>query len=184
MIMMQNIYIISILALVTLFGCNTSTSSYIEKQEEAPLDKLALDNGIYLIKHEFSDSTDFDFEKKVIIPFSLDFLDSNTTNQPIMLEIDTTEFVPLDLAEKPTGIEQKDKRIHLMLTLSDAARIQLANFTERHINKRVAIVIGNKAVTKHKIRTRIEGGRLQITRCTDNACKYLLVELRNNYKQD
>lgn len=115
-----------------------------------------------------------------MIPFSHDFLDENEEGQPVMLEVGTSEFVALELAEEPEGIEQPDKRINLMLTLSDNATEQLANFTEKNLDRHVAIVIGGKAVTIHKIRTRIEGGKMQITRCTDNACKYLLLDLQKN----
>lgn len=137
-------------------------------------------NGMYLILEEYSELPESPPDN-FVVSYSRDFLDSNTTGQPLYLEIDTTEFVRFDLSEEPKGIEQPDQRINLMLTLSNSASDQLADFTEKHVNERVAIVIGNKAVTKHKVRTRIEGGKLQITRCTDNACKHLLMELRENY---
>ena len=69
-----------------------------------------------------------------------------------------------------------------MLTLTDSAKDRLANFTGDHINDWVALVIDGNAVTMHKIRERIEDGRLQITRCTDNACAMLFVALQDNVK--
>ena len=87
--------------------------------------------------------------------------------------------MPLALAEKPKGIEQEDQRINLLLTLTGTASEELADFTEKHLDKRIAMVIGGKAFTKHKIRSRIEGGKIQITRCTDNACKFLYMELQD-----
>lgn len=67
-----------------------------------------------------------------------------------------------------------------MLTLTEGASERLADFTEVHINHRIALVIAGDAVTIHKVRTRIEGGKLQITRCTDNACSFLFVALQDN----
>ena len=180
--MINKFSLLVLLIFITLCSCNTSDSKLENKAEEAISNEVKIKNGIYLILNEYTDSSNIE-SANVIIPFSFDFLDSNTVDQPLLLEIDTAEFVRLDLAEEPSGVEQKDKRINLMLTLSNEARVQLADFTEKHLKERVAIVIGGKAVTKHKVRERIDGGRLQITRCTDNACKYLLVELKSNYKE-
>lgn len=143
---------------------------------------VSLENGIYLILEEFESEPSPD-QTGSIVRFDHGFLDGNTQGQPIYLEIDTRELVSLDLAEKPEGIPQKDKRLNLMLTLSENGKQQLADFTRKHLNKRVAIVIGGRAVTKHKVRTVIDGGRLQISRCTDNACEHLLFELKENYSK-
>ena len=176
-----------ITVLFILFACSSASDQQVEEiptipvEKEIPLTPVKepkIKNGLYLILHEYADSAAANPEG-IIVPFSHDFLDDNLAGQPTLLEIDTSEFVRLDLAHEPQGIEQEDKRINLMITLSDEASIQLANFTEKHLKERVAIVIGGKAVTKHKVRSRIEGGKLQITRCTDNACKYLLLELKN-----
>lgn len=135
-----------------------------------------IENGLYLILNEYAEvPTD---ASATVMAYSHDFLEGNAAGQPTFLEIDTSEFVRLDLAHDPEGVEQADKRINLMITLTDEASEQLADFTEKHIKGTVAIVIGGKAVTKHKVRSRIEGGKLQISRCTDNACKFLLLELK------
>ena len=141
-----------------------------------------LDNGIYLILEELEIEPSPNHMGSVV-RFDHGFLDSNTEGQPIYLQIDANEMVSLDLAEKPEGIPQEDKRLNLMLTLSENGKQQLADFTTKHLNKRVAIVIGGRAVTKHKVRTVIDGGKLQITRCTDNACEHLLLELKENYRE-
>lgn len=148
-----------------------SSSSEIQK---------GLANGIYLLEDQFKDTISYTGEDQ-IIPYVHDFLDSTSEEEIYFFVIDTTEFIPLDLKEKPEGVAQKDQRIHLMLSLSDVAAQQMASFTEKHIGKHIALVIGGKAYTKHKIREKITGGKLQISRCTDNACEQLLVELKNNY---
>lgn len=164
-----------------VFGSCLNDTNKLE-QDNLSNKEASIKNGIYLILNEYADSLALKNPKGLVIPFSHSFLDSNTKDQPLWLEIDTTEYVSLELAEKPNGEEQADKRINLTLTLTDKAKAQLADFTGRHVMDRVAIVIGGQAVTKHKVRERIDGGRLQIVRCTDNACQYLLMELKKSYK--
>lgn len=144
-----------------------------------PMDKTAaIPNGIYLILHEEASFTN---QHGLTVPFSTDFLEGNEEGQPTDLVIDTSEFVPLDLKHEPEGLVQPDKRIHLLLTLSDIATEDLAEFTGKHLGRHIAIVIGGKAVTMHKVRSKIDSGKLQITRCTDNACEHLLVELKKGF---
>lgn len=161
--------LISVVIVIAAIGC-TTTDKKVKTTS-------GLENGIYLVLNDYKG--EIPDTENAVIEYSHDFLDENEQGQPVYIEIDTSDFVKLDLADEPDGIEQEDKRINLMLTLNNFAAEQLADFTEKNLNKRVAIVIGGKAVTMHKVRTRIEGGKLQITRCTDNACKYLLIELQN-----
>lgn len=137
-------------------------------------------DGFYLILNESYDTNFTATEAGTVIGFDHKFLDDNTNEQPFRLEVLTDEFVPLTLERKPEGIEQEDKRINLMLSMTDSASVKLEAFTEKYVNRKTCIVVGGKAVTMHKIREKIVGGRLQITRCTDNACQYLLLELEDN----
>jgi len=50
-------------------------------------------------------------------------------------------------------------------------------FTRAHLGGKVAMVIDGEIVTLHKIRSVITGGKLQITRCTDNACEVIRAKL-------
>ncbi len=159
-----------VLLSILMYSC-----SGIEK--ESTDISTSYENGLYLILDEFPEKEDVT-DWKNTVEFSLDFLEGNREGQPLYLQLDTSDFVPLDLAVEPHGITQPDKRINLMITLTEAAGEKLAEFTEDHIMDRVAIVIGGKAVTKHKVRSKIDSGKLQITRCTDNACEHLLVELK------
>jgi hypothetical protein len=58
--------------------------------------------------------------------------------------------------------------------------VPLEKFTRRHVGQQVAIVIGDRVVTVHKVREPIVGDRLQITRCTDNGCDVLFSALKND----
>ena len=139
-----------------------------------------LPDGIYLILGKHIAQPREDQVEGRLIKFSHHFLDENDKDQPHFLDVHPSEFVPLALSETPDSVTQPDDRIHLMLTLAETSQKQLARFTGKHVDRHVAIVIGQEAMTMHKIRMKITGGKLQITRCTDNACEYLFYELQDN----
>ncbi len=92
--------------------------------------------------------------------------------------VDTTEFVPLQLAGKPNIERQSDLKKLLSITLSQVAYEKMKTFSAKRVMKQVAIVIGGKVITVHKIREAITGPGVQITRCDDNACDYLLLKMK------
>lgn len=192
---MKHLIVITI-ALISLLGCQNEKSEKEEKsfQKEAsnqvkpqpdtivniPSGNSTVEDGFYLILNTSEDSSIYENATNQVISFSHDFLEGNREGQPIYIEIDTAQYVPLHLSKAPKGVEQKDKRINLFLNMTEHSGQQLEEFTAQHVNQKTCIVVGGKAVTMHKIREKITGGKLQITRCTDNACKHLLVELKDN----
>jgi hypothetical protein len=173
-----------------LFGCNNNENPNLSSNENRKNNNINaegpqhntnnIEDGFYLVINTWEDSTSIIPSTGKIISYSRDFLGDNTSGQPLFIEVNTSEFVPLKLSKKPKGIEQEDKRINLLLSMTDSAGAMLEKFTEKHVTKRICIVIDGEAVTLHKIREKITGGRLQIARCTDNACQHLLVELEDN----
>ncbi len=155
----------------------------VENIINTPQPRIAapIEDGIYLILNEFMDSSDVSITSGRIIPYSHDFLEGNREGQALFFEVDTSDFVGLNLSEEPEGIEQPDERLNLMLTLTDSSGLDLERFSEKNIDQHICIVIGGAAVTSHKVREKVIGGKLQITRCTDNACEHLLLELKDNY---
>jgi preprotein translocase subunit SecD len=65
----------------------------------------------------------------------------------------------------------------LSVTLSREQVKPLEDFTRAHLGGSVAILLDGEVISKHKVRAVVEGGRLQITRCGDNACDVLLAKL-------
>jgi hypothetical protein len=118
-------------------------------------------------------------ENEAIITFS-DLFMEKTDPGALYLIIDQSDFVPMNLAEKPEKVLEEDNRSRLLLTLTDEAKIKLAAFTKSHLNHHTCIVVNGKALTMHKVRTVIDGGKMQITRCTDNACEILYPILEKN----
>lgn len=166
---------------------DSNTNNSVEQDSvEKELYSLAIshpEDGIYHVLKTYEDSSLIPETHGPIIFYNTRLLDSNNQDQPSWFEIDTVDFVPMKLKAAPEGIEQEDKRINLLLSLTDTTGQILEKFTEKYVDERIAIVIGGDAVTIHKIREKIIGGKLQITRCTDNACEKLLIELEDNVVQ-
>jgi hypothetical protein len=74
---------------------------------------------------------------------------------------------------------QRDDRgwTSLNVTLAPQHVKALEHFTRAHLDSVVAIVIDGEIITMHKVRTVIEDGKAQITRCSDDACRSLLLKL-------
>lgn len=96
------------------------------------------------------------------------------------IRIDLDNYIPLQLAQPPERVIQEDGRSNLHLTLTRKAKCRMRKLTGRWVGARVCLVIGGEAVTMHKVREKITGGQIQVTRCTDDACEQLFYELRDN----
>lgn len=162
------------IALVAM-GCNLKLNKAIRANSEQ------LEDGIYLIHRTGNKSSDIlplmGYEK--IIRFNKEFYEKTDVDVKYVV-IDTREFVPIQLKEKPKTEQQEDKRKKLLLSLTDDAGKELKQFTTRQLNQLTTIVVGGEALTMHKIRVVIDSGLLQVTRCTDNACELLFSELKDN----
>lgn len=141
-------------------------------------------DGIYLVISTHTEKPETTtVSNRTIIPFSHRFLDDNTTDQPRFLVISTDDFVPLELMERPLKLRDNDDRSKLLLSLTNSSRNAFSEFTGDHVGGVIAIVLDGEAVTIHKIREKIEGGKVQITRCTDQACEYLYMALQDNIRK-
>lgn len=98
----------------------------------------------------------------------------------VRIIVDKNDYVPIELNGLPLKENQTENKKKLLLTLSKSAAEKLKSFSERNLNKTVAIVVGGKVLTKHKIKAVLTEGKLQITRCTDNACELLYDVLKKN----
>lgn len=88
------------------------------------------------------------------------------------------EFIPIVLSQDPE--KKKDARGHteLLIELAPEQAERLKDFTTKHVNESIAIVIDGKVVSSHKIREPITSGKLQISRCTDNKCDVIYTQLQ------
>lgn len=144
-------------------------------------DATSIEDGIYLIKEmsETKEELVIGHKNEAIINYSHAFIDNPNEKVEFYL-IQSDPFVPLVIKSKPE-IKGDSKRLNeLQITLVPKYADLLEKYTEKNLGGKVAIVIAGEAVTRHKVRESVKGGRLKITRCTDNACEFLLTALENN----
>ncbi len=168
--------------LALLLGClfllNSCDNSTDANSKKAIVD---FEDGIYLIERTGNTTEKVlplaENERK--IEFNEEFIEK--TDQDVKyIVINKDEYAPLKLKTAPKTEAQDDNRKKLMLELTEQAKEQLKDFTTKHLNQLTTIVVNGEALTMHKIKSIIDGGFLQITRCTDNACEMLYVELQDN----
>ena len=103
--------------------------------------------------------------------------DSASTDPVTFVTVDTKDFIPLILSKAPESQRQQDGRLLVGVALADAYVKPLADFTRAHLGQRIALLLDGEVMSCHKIRTVIEGGQIQITRCDDHACEKILSKL-------
>ena len=160
-------------AMVALLGCAGSAP----RSGDAAA-KLA--NGFYAVLGESEIEASADSAAgtaaHVLLPY--DHIYTDTPDEPrVWLALSPSPYVPLVLTGPPDiGVSEKGFA-SLSIALAPENTKLLEDFTREHLNGPVAIVVGGEVVTKHKIKSVITGGKMQITRCTDNACEVLRTKL-------
>lgn len=158
----------------------TSKASVFANQEAV---SSKLENGIYLIQAEISNPARAKRLPQgfVMCEYTSDHLVSRVTGEsdPVRyIVIKDTPSVPVVLADKPQLSNTNDKyELALQFTLAPEYIDLMEKFTGDNLNKRIALVIGGKIITMHKIRSAIKNGLIRITRCTDNGCKLIYQNL-------
>ncbi len=138
-----------------------------------------LRNGVYAVLREAPTAAQARVEGAAhrVLVYDRKYSASDQNEPAKYVALDTTSFVPLILAGPPDT--KKDDRgwTLLSVTLAREHVKTLADFTRAHLGGSVAIVLDGEIVTMHKVRTVIQGGQCQITRCQDNACDILRAKL-------
>jgi hypothetical protein len=138
-----------------------------------------LTNGFYAVLKQAAtpESARVDVANAVVLMYDHKYTDSAQDLPPEYISIDTSSYVPIILDGLPEA--RKDGRGWTLLSVT-LARDQvkpLEVFTRTHLGGKVAILLDGEVITTHKIRSVIEEGKLQITRCGDNACDVLRAKL-------
>ncbi len=142
-----------------------------------------LSNGIYLVLRDAENSKSLEpanANERILIDDG-HLLEPNQLNlpeKPRFVVLSTERFIPMNLAQKPTKKLDAQGKKQLLLELAKSQVGPLETFTRENCGRSVAIVIGNQVVTVHKVREPILGGKMQITRCTDNGCDVLYTQLQ------
>ncbi len=164
---------------VAAIGCRQSQESASDKSSVS-LAKPT--NGIYLVERWTVEKDDLFplFENETFYEYdeSKFFELADEEKQPLKyVALSQTEFIPFELEKRPQAIAKDDGRFDVGLTFSKPMSDRMAAFSRKYLGRQVATVIDGEVLTLHKIRSIIDGGKLQITRCTDRGCELILSRL-------
>ncbi len=139
-------------------------------------------DGLYMVPAFAADSnrTEPAPEGTMAVPFHSLFLEADERGLQVL--IDTTAFVPLQLETSPKAEQQTEEKQRLLLSLTPAASELLKNFTAERVGESVAIVVDGQVVTRHRVRTALTSGQLQISWCGPDACEQLRSKLVDNVR--
>jgi hypothetical protein len=137
-------------------------------------------DGLYMVPAFATDSnwTEPAPEGTMAVPFHSLFLEADERGLQVL--IDTTAFVPLLLDLSPKAEQQAEGKQRLLLSLTPEASELLKSFTAERVGETVAIVIDGQVVTRHRVRTVLTSGQLQISWCGPDACEQLKSKLVDN----
>lgn len=149
-----------------------------------PIPTAAVPSGMYAVVADASQVPSTDPVRNYrTLRYDPKMADSESTEPVQLVTVETHSFVPLILGAAPEPTQQENGSILLSVALSPKYIKTLADFTRAHLGERVALVLDGEVVSTHKIRTVIEGGRMQITRCDDHACQRILSKLATSWQE-
>lgn len=143
--------------------------------QDSTVADTGLRHGLYLVLRDGTEAECLSAreDSQTVLIHDDRFLEEKSDDPPEYLLLRTVPDVPLVLAFEPERMTNTRGRPELRLALAEQHVESLRLFTERNLGKRVALVVAGQVVSAHRIRAVIEDGRLQITRCDDDACHYI-----------
>jgi preprotein translocase subunit SecD len=91
--------------------------------------------------------------------------------------LDTSNFAPLTLSGKPEVGGDNSGQSWLNVQLAPEAAKRLEALTRSHIDRPIAIVVGDKVLSTPVVRSVISDGTARVTPCDDAKCATLLRQL-------
>jgi len=174
-----------VLVIAICGGCKNppaASTNPVHAATSPPAPAHALENGAYLILREAPTPQQARVEgaSQMVLAYDRRTYSGAPPNEPLTyVAIDPKDYIPLIIEGTPEmkSDGQGKSILTVFLTRQNAERAEA--FTRAHLGDRIAMVVGGEIVTLHKIRSVITGGKLQITRCTDNACEVIRSKLVN-----
>jgi preprotein translocase subunit SecD len=90
--------------------------------------------------------------------------------------LDAANFAPLVVEGKPR-VNRDARGSGLMIQLAPEAAKRLEDLTLSHMNRPIAVVVGDKIVSAPTVRSVIKDGKARVTPCEDKSCETLLRQL-------
>lgn len=173
-------------AIVLVFVLCGGKSSRAGSTNQAPatLSPAAhhLENGAYLVLREAPTPQEIQGggPAQVVLAYDRRKYSDAPPNEPLTyVAVDSKDYIPLIIEGAPEMKSDGQGKSVLTVSLARKNVERVEAFTRAHLGGRIAMVVGDEIVTLHKIRSVITGGKLQITRCTDNACEVIRSKLVN-----
>jgi len=138
-----------------------------------------LQAGFYLIGAEAPspDALPAPNSEQQIVRYDRKYLLDSANEPPSYLLLPRRPDVALRLAKPPAIEKGSNGFAELRLELTKEAAVDLERVSREHLGQAVSLVVDGEVITKHKIRSAITGGQFRLSRCTDNACQYILGRL-------
>jgi hypothetical protein len=170
--------------LATLLVCHPAIGQETDfsKPSSTRTTSEKLPNGLYLVQRWTIDHDDlfplFDGEVDIRYDESKFLELKDDQPEPVKyIALAQNEFIPFKLAGDPDVKVRQDGRKLVGLTFSSEMSDRMKTFSRQYLGRQIATVIDGQIITLHKIRSVIEGGKLQISRCTDHGCELILSQL-------
>jgi preprotein translocase subunit SecD len=90
--------------------------------------------------------------------------------------LDTSNFAPFVLEGKPE-IHREPRGGWLAIQLAPEAANRLEDLTRSHMNRRIAVVVGDKILSTPSVRSVIKDGKALVTPCENESCETLMRQL-------
>lgn len=159
----------------------SNTTNFVAKMPRGSTTaETSLVDGLYLIQREAKSEKDLGSlkdEEKILVN-DYEFIAPEERGETSYIVVSKNSFIPIILKGEPVKSNDQTGKPKLDISLAEDQVLPLEKFTTENVMKSVAIVIGGKVVTMHKIRVPIVGGKMQITRCTDHGCEALYTQLQ------
>jgi len=137
-----------------------------------------LGNGAYAVLREAATPQEARVRDAAVIVYDRRTYSGAPADEPLVyVAIDPGDYVPLVIEGSPVMRTNGQGKDILRVSLSRKYVQRTEDFTRAHLGGRIAMVVDGQIVTLHKVRSVITDGHLQITRCTDKACKEIRAKL-------
>ena len=171
-------------ALVLVFamcGCNSLSAQPTNPALAAvPPAAHPLENGAYAVLREAPTRQEAAAPgvSQVVLAYDRRKYSGAPPNEPLTyVALAPKDYLPLVIEGRPEMKADGQGKSVLTVSLVRKNVKRAEAFTRAHLGGRMAMVIDGEIVTLHKVRSVITDGKLQITRCTDNACEVLRSKL-------
>jgi preprotein translocase subunit SecD len=141
-----------------------------------------LENGVYLILREAPTPHEAQGARRPLVVLAYDrrkYSDAPPNEPLTYVAVDPREYVPLVIEGTPEMKSDGQGKSVLTVCLARKNAERAEAFTRAHLGGCIAMVVDGEIVTLHKIRSVITDGKVQITRCNDNACEVIRSKLVN-----